>query len=311
MSVLFCLLIGWSGHNRCRPSLTNLTPKLHTVSSCQISILNCWLDGGGHCVGLNVNAWCKSARSRLEWEQAQQKRIKQFKGHYSHKKEASTNVVRHRAHPNVAVLLQILGCDHCLKRGSGRTTWAVAFCYSRVSLILFLPSQSAMQFKFRLSRNLDWIGRLCLKSQKRERDKHRWECLAWVRALPLVWCSCSCNAAPAPFWWACGVVLSPFLHQVEHKQPSFKGRVKSKIFFAIICSMRLHSSKRGTLINIEFVQYDFKQHFVICCQLKMTWQWQRAQLAIITSQPQHKGLTVQGPALAWINPPPAPMQSSL
>lgn len=34
---------------------------------------------------------------------------------YSHKKEASTNVVGHRTHPDVAVFLQILGRDHCVE----------------------------------------------------------------------------------------------------------------------------------------------------------------------------------------------------
>lgn len=34
---------------------------------------------------------------------------------YSHKKEASTNMIGHWTHPDVPMLLQILGCDDCWK----------------------------------------------------------------------------------------------------------------------------------------------------------------------------------------------------
>lgn len=41
-----------------------------------------------------------------------------------------------------------------------------------------------------------------------------------VRSLPspVVWCSFGCIVALAHLWWACGVVLSPFLQDAAHRQ---------------------------------------------------------------------------------------------
>lgn len=40
----------------------------------------------------------------------------------------------------------------------------------------------------------------------------------WPAPSPVVWCSFCCNAAPVHLWWACGVVLSPFLQEAAHRE---------------------------------------------------------------------------------------------
>lgn len=54
---------------------------------------------------------------------------------YSHKKEASTDVVGNWTHPDVAVFLQILRCDHCLKERHVKPKWSIFIALSSTIIV--------------------------------------------------------------------------------------------------------------------------------------------------------------------------------
>lgn len=83
----------------------------------------------------------------------------------SHKKETCADMVRHWAHPNIAMFLKVFGCYYCVY--TRKTVWMKYKMLIFLFLILEshsgcpLPSHRATQLRFRLWRNLDCTGRLC------------------------------------------------------------------------------------------------------------------------------------------------------
>lgn len=70
----------------------------------------------------------------------------------SHKEEARAHVVRGRAHPDVPMLLKVLGGYYC-QRGGPQSQHLDGNVIA-VNIVSSVPSQRAMQFRFLLYRNL-------------------------------------------------------------------------------------------------------------------------------------------------------------
>lgn len=109
----------------------------------------------------------------------------------------------------------------------------------------YLPSQSAIQFRFRLCRNLDWMDRVWKRRRQRRPEPGRWVQLSLERLVS---------------WWL-GVGIRDILGSQQHPPPP------RKFFFPIISLDRVTASifTFSSKLSLCFYTHDFSYIWLQTC----------------------------------------------